>query len=120
MSIGRHFRLGLDFIDVLLHVVATCFVMLVWVTLEPIGFPSETAAALTGAVSAILLMIRRQRALAGAPEETPAAGVRAELEERIRALELSQDRLLELEERLDFAERLLAQQPAEPERLRGA
>jgi hypothetical protein len=51
----------------------------------------------------------------------PAAGDLAELQERVAELERRDARVLELEERLDFAERLLAQQrDREPGRLPSA
>lgn len=41
----------------------------------------------------------------------------AELEARVAELEAAQARLVELEDRIDFAERLLARPPADPGRL---
>jgi hypothetical protein len=58
---------------------------------------------------------RRLGGRAGAP---PARGELEELQARVEALESGQHRLAEVEERLDFAERLLASQ-REAERLQG-
>ena len=72
--------------------------------------------------AALLVAVLWPLIRAGARRIEAGAGVaegHAELEslrERVRVLEESQPRLAELEERLDFAERLLAQQ-REPDRL---
>jgi hypothetical protein len=58
----------------------------------------------------------------GSPKESDTAGV-AEFEQRLRDLEAAQARIAELEERMDFAERMLANpRPDQPEKLasRGA
>ncbi|MCU0620754.1 MAG: hypothetical protein MUC69_04540, partial [Gemmatimonadales bacterium] len=88
-----------------------------------VGPDAEAVVALAFGVSAVVLGIRRRRALEAArryPELSEHLDARAivGLEERIAELELGQQRLLELEERLDFAERLLARQ-AEVARLPG-
>lgn len=65
----------------------------------------------------VVLLWPLLRAVARRIEAGAAADTRAELDElrdRVRRLEETQPRMAELEERLDFAERLLAQQ--EPER----
>lgn len=58
---------------------------------------------ITGAVWVAIVMVRRQQRI-----DRRRAGL-DELGERMEDLEASQDRVAELEERLDFAERLLAQ-----------
>lgn len=60
-------------------------------------------------------LARRIDGTAGQPEGLPSAEAE-ELRRRVSELEQQQGRLLELEERLDFAERLLAQS-REPARL---
>jgi hypothetical protein len=64
--------------------------------------------------------ILRHYALKALPpeEETSGAWRAAELEARVADLELMGQRVAELEERLDFAERMLASKP-EPARLEG-
>lgn len=62
---------------------------------------------ITGAVWVAIVMVRRQQRIDGRR-----AGL-DELGERMEELEASQDRVAELEARLDFAERLLAQHRAE-------
>ncbi|HEY9384138.1 MAG TPA: hypothetical protein VIP80_11565 [Gemmatimonadales bacterium] len=61
--------------------------------------------------SLLLLGIRRRLALRRGGRETPPeleAERMAELEQRVAELEMDRARIAELEERLDFAERLLA------------
>lgn len=58
---------------------------------------------ITGAVGVAIVMVRRQRRIDGRR-----AGL-DQLADRMQDLEASQDRVAQLEERLDFAERLLAQ-----------
>lgn len=112
-------RLGLDWIDLLLHVGATIFLMIVVASVGDemgAGPPTEAMIGLVGALSVIVLAVRRRRALDAAPRDDSAEARLAEVEDRLHALEHGQERLYELEERLEFAERLLAQhQP--PERL---
>ncbi len=107
--------LGLDWFDLLLHVGIT-FAL----TVVAGSVATEQPEALIGAVVAGSLGVlgwRRKRALQQAPAETTGE-VQAErlfaLEDRLAELEAQQARMLELEERLDFAERLLAQQREAP------
>ena len=58
------------------------------------------------------------RRLSGKASAAPSQAELDELHRRVDALESGQHRLAEVEERLDFAERLLASQ-REPERLEG-
>ena len=105
--------MGLDFVDVTIHVVTTGFLAGLGSTLahpndEPIVF-------FVLAASTIALGVRRHVALrrqSKFPEITgEAAAARIEeLESRVADLEVGQHRVLELEERLDFTERMLAQQ----------
>lgn len=79
------------------------------------------------AVAVALVLVLRGplgRALARCIEGTRAADADAnqrleDVEARLQTLEMTQKRMLELEERLDFAERLLARQDAVAERLPG-
>jgi hypothetical protein len=59
----------------------------------------------------IVLAYRRHRATARRGADAPGEpGQLEELEARVAELEAGQSRMLELEERVDFAERLLSQQ----------
>jgi hypothetical protein len=60
--------------------------------------------------SIALLGYRRKRALAGEGIPPRDADQLADMEARLAELEVQQGRIYELEERLDFAERMLAQQ----------
>lgn len=115
--------LGMDAFGLFIHV---------GITICALGFvavsdgPEEMYPLLTGA-SLLMLAVRRwlaRREPGGTGEitgEAPPAGVRiADLEQRVAELESVQERIFELEERLDFSERLLAQgQVAEPRGLEG-
>lgn len=105
--------MGLDFVDVTIHVVTTGFLTIL----------ADAAAqgnadgfiALICATSSVALGVRRHFALkkqAQYPESTgEVAALRVEdLEARVADLEHGQMRMQELEERLDFAERMLTQQ----------
>jgi hypothetical protein len=103
-------NLGLDWFDVLIHVGVTCMLM-AWVAMS--NGPEEMFPVITGA-SLIVLGIRRSLALrkAGHPGLTTGemeAERIAELEQRVAELEATQAHVADLAERLDFAERLLAQ-----------
>lgn len=115
-------KLGLDWIDLLIHIGATIFMMIVAGSVgdEMVdGPPTEALIGLVGAVSLILLAIRRQRALAAAPPDDTGAARIDYIEDRLAALEHGQERIFELEERLEFAERLLAQHQ-QPDRIPGS
>lgn len=106
-------NLGLDGFDLVLHVGVTCLLM-VWVSMS--NGPEEMFPVITG-ISLIVLGIRRSLALrkAGHPGLTTgemAAERIAELEQRVAELESVHIQVADLAERLDFAERLLAQAPA--------
>lgn len=62
-----------------------------------------------GAVRVTLRKMERRAGLAGAAGAGP-AGISADVEDRLAALEEATGRLAELEERVDFAERMLARQ----------
>jgi hypothetical protein len=103
-------NLGLDAFDLLVHVSLTIMVLF-FVAMS--GGPEEMFPVITGA-SLLVLAIRRRIALksggaAGLTTGEMAAERIAELEERVAELEAAQQEVAELAERLDFAERLLAQ-----------
>lgn len=107
-------NLGLDAFDLLIHVSVTIMVMF-FVAMS--RGPEEMLPVITGA-SLLVLAVRRRIALksggaAGLTTGEMAAERIAELEERVAELESAQTEVAELAERLDFAERLLAQPPAE-------
>jgi hypothetical protein len=102
---------GLDLLDVLIHVGVTIAGA---VLLASMAVPDEEAGvAIAFGASLVALAWRRKRALAAAPEFSTGE-VQAErildLEARVADLEQVQARVLELEERLDFTERLLTRQ----------
>ena len=109
-------NLGLDAFDLLVHVSLTVMVMF-FVAMS--GGPEEMFPVITG-VSLLVLAIRRRIALksggatAGLTTGEMAAERIAELEERVAELEAAQQEVAELAERLDFAERLLAQKGRDP------
>ena len=104
--------LGLDWFDLAIHVGITGMVMIM-VDSASRGPGSEGAVAAVVAISLGLLAWRRTRALRHRRAETTGE-VQVErlalVEDRMAELEQMQARMLELEDRLDFAERLLAQQ----------
>lgn len=100
---------GLDWFDFVVHIAVTIAGGATLDALFP-GRSSDVAIGLWIAASAVALGYRRKRALAAA-EATPADSLRLNvLEDRVAELEAQQGRLYELEERLDFTERLLTQQ----------
>jgi hypothetical protein len=103
-------NLGLDGFDLLIHVGLTIMFMM-FVAMS--GGPEELFPVITGA-SLLVLAIRRRIALksggtAGLSTGEMAVERIAELEDRVAELEAAQQDVAELAERLDFAERLLAQ-----------
>jgi hypothetical protein len=112
---------GLDGVDIVIQVGVTGFLMIVagsFATENP-----EALVASVGAISMVVLGIRRHRALARGPRGAfgeitgeVLTDRLAELDARLQAVDALNYRVHELEERLDFAERLLAQ-AREPERL---
>lgn len=103
-------NLGLDAFDLLVHVSLTIMVLF-FVAMS--GGPEEMFPVITG-VSLLVLAVRRRIALksgaaAGLSTGEMAAERIAELEDRVAELEAAQQEVAELAERLDFAERLLAQ-----------
>jgi hypothetical protein len=105
--------LGLDAVDLAIHIgITICVLGFVGVTDGPEGlYPVITMG------SIIALAVRRKMGLRSSLERGPEAERLAEVEDRLHYMEGLQDRVTELEERLDFAERLLAQ--SQKERLPG-
>lgn len=110
--------LGLDFVDLAIHVFVTVCVGILMV--EAAGSDEEMVLAMVFSASAVVFAIRRQRALRQVTGEGLSTGEMtaerlADLEARVAELEMAQDRVALLEERMDFSERLLVQsRPAGP------
>ncbi len=106
--------LGMDAVDLLIHLGVTAALMgFVGVS----GGPPELFPVITG-LSLLVLGVRRAIALRTMERHGLSTGEMtaeriAELEQRMAELESAQTRIMELEERLDFTERLLAQAPPE-------
>lgn len=101
---------GLDLFDTAIHVGVTMMAMVI--ASSAAGSDEELALASVVGASLLVFAWRRRVALRNQPQETPGerAAVRLEeLEARMIELEHAGARIAELEERLDFAERLLAQ-----------
>ena len=101
--------LGIDAFDLLVQIGFTVALM-VAVDSASTGPGGEGAVALVAGVSLLVLAYRRTKAMRrsmGGPADPERL---RELEVRVEDLEASQSRMLELEERVDFAERMLAQQ----------
>lgn len=111
----RH--LGLDFFDLAIQAVLTGLAMGFVDNLGPRSRASEGLMFLVAGSSIALLAWRRQRTLSrlaadpsvGLTTGQMAAARIEELESRVAQLEGTETRILELEERLDFTERMLAQ-----------
>jgi len=106
---------GLDFVDLVIHAGVTMFLMIV----ADEASNNDAGIALVGAISFVVLGVRRHLALRKLPPHSAAElgeARMAELEARLSEVGDLDFRVQELEERLDFAERLLAQH-REPERL---
>lgn len=105
---------GLDPIDMLVQAIVTGLIM---GTIDSTvrGPDADGLMMLTAGASIVLYSFRRQRALKGHGDPIGlttgqmAAARIEELEARVAQLEDGERRVLELEERLEFAERLIAQ-----------
>lgn len=113
---------GIDGVDLVIQSGVTMFVMIMAGS-QP-GPDSGVLVAGVGAASMVVLGVRRHLALkrgaTGAVGEITGEAVAdrlAELDGRLQEMDALNYRVHELEERLDFAERLLAQARAEPARL---
>jgi hypothetical protein len=100
---------GLDLFDVAVHVMVTGGIAGIVGEMNSgrVGDVLVTGVLIT---SLLVLAYRRKRAMAHAGTRQPEAEPERlnDLEYRVAELEQTQQRVLELEERLDFAERLLA------------
>jgi hypothetical protein len=108
---------GLDFVDLAIHAGVTMFLMVL--AEEAAQVNDGVGVAFVGAVSLVVLGVRRHLALKNPPPQTPAElgeARMAELEARLAEVSDLEFKVQELEERLDFTERLLAQH-REPEQL---
>ena len=105
--------LGIGGVDLIIQAVLTMCAIGIFVD-EPGVHDEVVVFGFTG-LSVLILAIRRYFALrrGGVEETTGEVGARqvAELEMRVSDLESAQLRVMELEERLDFAERLLTRRP---------
>lgn len=101
--------LGLDWFDLAVHLALTAVVGTIATTLWH-GPDGDIAVSVVLGCSVIALAIRRQRGLRAIGEGAQGGERLEEMEHRLEHLEQRLDGLAELEERLDFAERLLAQQ----------
>jgi hypothetical protein len=102
--------IGLDWFDLTIHVGITGMFMIVAGSATT-GRGSEVLVSMVVAISLGVLALRRAVAMkrAGSQGSGEYRAERiADLEHRVAQLEVEQGRVLELEERLDFAERLLA------------
>lgn len=113
---------GLDGVDIVIQAGVTMFLMIMTEGLW-VGGNNEAPIAAVGAISMVILGVRRHYALKRQPHLSTGEvtgeviGDRlAELDARLQEMDALGYRVHELEERLDFAERLLAQ-AREPERL---
>jgi hypothetical protein len=108
--------LGIDGVDLLVHLGVTG-ILLFWVEQVNNGPDVIVFNSMIGIASLVTLAIRRRLALRRGQSPTGittgemAAERLADLEGRMADLEAAQARITELEERLDFAERLLARHP---------
>lgn len=103
---------GLDGLDVLIHAGVT---VMLTIFVDMTGGPEEVFPVII-AGSLVVLAVRRRLALkygtrVGLSTEEMTAERLAELEARVADLEALQARVVELEERMDFSERLLASGP---------
>ena len=106
---------GMDGVDILIHVGVTFFLMVLLDEKSPNG----QGVAIIGVLSTVAFGVRRYFGLKHLPPATAgeiADERMAELEARVHEMEQLDFRVQELEERVDFAERLLAQH-REPEQL---
>ncbi len=103
--------LGIDFVDLLIQIGITIPLCVLAATkTQP---QEEIGVAFVVAASFGVLAWRRARAMKHLPEPTrsePDQDRIAELEQRVAELEYGQSRIVELEERVDFQERLLVRQ----------
>jgi len=105
-------RIGMDWFDVGIHGFVT--ICLAIALSEAPGSNDDVVIPVVFGTSAIVFAIRRRLALRRLPPSTPTTGeveaVRLdELEQRMAEVDLLEARVAELENRVEFSERLLAQ-----------
>jgi hypothetical protein len=105
--------LGLDGFDLTIHVAVTA-ILLFWIGAVNQRNDAIVFSSMTATTSLILLAVRRKlalrkRGMAGLTTGEMAAERLGELEQRLAELEVLHGRIAELEERVDFAERIVAQ-----------
>lgn len=88
---------------------AFIFFLLIALDEDPAIALAMAAGAGFGAIVASTFWVTRRNKRQGSPADTPSSGVRA-LADRLEQLEYDRDVVSQLEERLEFAERLLAEQ----------
>lgn len=103
-------RRGLGTAAIVLHVLASVVAAFAAGRLLQEPIPATLAAAAVGVVSVVLFKWRQRRATVGLTTGQMVAQRLHEVEEREAAVESVHARLAELEERLDFSERMLARQ----------
>ena len=115
MSLKRW--LGVDGVDFLIQAAITVCVATMAAALSRTN--EEVAVSAVFASSFALLAWRRHwaRKQGDLGKGQPSGEYVLDLEQRVADLEAAQQRIYELEERVDFAERLLAQQQRAPERI---
>jgi hypothetical protein len=107
-------RRGVDWISIAVHVFVTLCAAVA--LSEAAGNADDVLVPAVFGVSAVILEVRRRRAhFQTVPSglttgEVEAAGRVEELEQRVADLEIIAHRVADLEERVDFSERLLTQQ----------
>lgn len=114
--------LGISGEDLAIHVGATVVLAVIVVGSAAKGnYDGETIATLMAAASAAVLGIRmfvgRRNRLSQAPSTDP--GSLRDMDDRLNDLERERARLHELEERVDFTERLLTQARQDKDRIEG-
>lgn len=102
---------GIDLFEVVVQAVITIALLAVASDLPTRA--GEVLGTGIGVSSLLFLVWRRKRALSAEPDYEQPGERMEDLEYRVAELENAQQRVLELEERLDFAERLLARQRAQ-------
>jgi hypothetical protein len=101
--------LGLDWFDLAVHVALTAVAGVIVTSLWH-GSDGDLAVTTVLGASVVVLAVRRQRGLRALGEGPFGSERLADVENRLDVLEQRLEGVAELEERLDFAERLLASQ----------